>query len=46
MEAQRQVPVRLPAHLYAVDVPKGAMRGNHAHRKQHQFLCAAGASTS
>ncbi|HVZ02582.1 MAG TPA: FdtA/QdtA family cupin domain-containing protein [Dongiaceae bacterium] len=38
MEAQRQVPFDFPRIFMLCDVPKGAMRGNHAHRQQHQFL--------
>jgi len=38
MEARRQVPFDFPRIFMLCDVPQGAMRGNHAHRKQHQFL--------
>jgi len=44
LEAQRQVPFDFQRILMLCDVPKGAMRGNHAHRKQHQFyVVTAGA---
>ena len=38
MEARRQVPFDFPRIFMLCDVPKGAMRGDHAHRGQHQLL--------
>jgi dTDP-4-dehydrorhamnose 3,5-epimerase-like enzyme len=38
IEANRQVPFDFPRVFMLCDVPKGAMRGNHAHRLQHQLL--------
>jgi hypothetical protein len=38
MEAGRQVPFDFPRIFMLCDVPKGAMRGDHAHRQQHQLL--------
>jgi hypothetical protein len=40
LEAERDVPFAIQRILMIRDVPKGAMRGNHAHRAQHQFFVA------
>jgi dTDP-4-dehydrorhamnose 3,5-epimerase-like enzyme len=38
VEAARQVPFDFPRIFMLCDVPKGATRGDHAHRQQHQLL--------
>lgn len=40
IEAQRQVPFEFPRLFMLCDVPEGAVRGDHAHRAQHQLLVA------
>jgi hypothetical protein len=40
LEAGRQVPFDFPRIFLLCDVPKGAIRGDHAHREQHQLLVA------
>ena len=46
MEAGRQVPFEFSRVFMLCDVPRGALRGDHAHRKQHQFLVAASGAFS
>ncbi len=44
IEGGRQVPFDLKRVFYLFDVPGGAHRGGHAHRKLQQFLIAASGS--
>lgn len=43
VESERHVPFPVKRVFYLYDVPTGASRGAHAHRRQHQFLiCLSG----
>lgn len=43
VESERHVPFPVKRVFYLYDVPTGADRGAHAHRRQHQFLiCLSG----
>jgi len=43
VEAGDQVPFDIKRAFYLFGLPKGARRGDHAHRKQHQFIiCLSG----
>lgn len=44
LEAGRQVPFDFPRIFLLCDVPEGALRGDHAHRAQHQLLVATAGS--
>ncbi len=38
VESERQVPFEIRRFYYLYEVPAGATRGGHAHRRLHQFL--------
>jgi dTDP-4-dehydrorhamnose 3,5-epimerase-like enzyme len=43
LEESRHIPFPVRRVFYIYDVPTGASRGAHAHRRQHQFLvCLSG----
>jgi len=44
VEAERHIPFPLKRVYYLYDVPGGASRGGHAHRKLQQFIIAASGS--
>jgi dTDP-4-dehydrorhamnose 3,5-epimerase-like enzyme len=44
IEANRHVPFPIRRVYYLYDVPAGAMRGGHAHKKLQQFVIAASGS--
>ncbi|MEI7611258.1 MAG: FdtA/QdtA family cupin domain-containing protein [Betaproteobacteria bacterium] len=44
VEAERHIPFDIRRVYYLYDVPGGAERGGHAHRKLHQFIIAMSGS--
>ncbi len=44
VEAGRHIPFNIQRVYYLYDVPGGAERGGHAHKKLHQFLIAMSGS--
>jgi dTDP-4-dehydrorhamnose 3,5-epimerase-like enzyme len=44
IEGNRHIPFKIERVYYLYDVPAGAVRGGHAHKKLHQFLIAASGS--
>ncbi len=44
IEGNRHIPFPLRRTYYLYDVPAGAMRGGHAHRKTEEFIIAASGS--
>ena len=44
IEGNRHIPFSLRRTYYLYDVPAGAMRGGHAHRKTEEFIIAASGS--
>ena len=44
IEGNRHLPFAIKRVYYVYDVPGGAQRGGHAHKKLHQFIIAASGS--
>lgn len=44
IEAERQVPFKIKRLYFIYDVPRNQIRGNHAHKKLHQFIIAISGS--
>jgi len=44
IESNRHVPFEIKRVYYLYDVPGGATRGGHAHKRLHQFIIAASGS--
>lgn len=40
VEAERQIPFKIKRLYFIYDVPHNQIRGNHAHKKLHQFIIA------